>query len=84
MADPTRRALVAANWKMNGSSQFATEFAHAWSAQAKATDNVDVVFFPPWAYLQLVVSALGPSGVAFGVQNVSPEPSGAFTGECAA
>ena len=77
----SRRALVAANWKMNGTVQAVAEYAAAWP---DAPPDVDMVFCPPWAYLDRFTSALRSGGVRFGVQSTAVEPAGAFTGEHAA
>ncbi len=49
-----------------------------------AEPRIDVVLFPPVAYLSMVVGRLRNSSIAVGAQNVHPERSGAFTGEVAA
>ena len=72
-----RRALVAANWKMNASVAAIGAFARGWQAPSA---DVDVVFCPPLGYLTRLVAALkGP--VQFGVQDIGSEAQGAFTGE---
>ena len=74
-------ALVVANWKMNGSAAFVDAFAAGWQAPPR---TVDAVICPPLAYLQRLAQAMAGCNVRFGVQNVAPEPAGAFTGEHAA
>lgn len=76
-----RRPLVAANWKMNGTAQAVADYAAAWP---DTPPGIDVVFCPPWAYLDRLVSALHGRGVQFGVQTTAVESAGAFTGEHAA
>ena len=66
---------------MNGTAQAVADYAAAWPA---APSDLDVVFCPPWPYLDRLVSALRGSGVRFGVQTTAVEPAGAFTGEHAA
>ena len=46
--------------------------------------QIDVVVFPPIAYLSWVVERLRGSEIAVGAQNVHPELAGAYTGEVAA
>ena len=66
---------------MNGTAQAVADYAAAWP---DPPPGIDVVFCPPWAYLDRLVSALRSGGVRFGVQTTAVEPAGAFTGEHAA
>jgi len=77
-----RRALVAGNWKMNGSRQMAGELVSAISAGAPGV--VDVALFPPFPYLTTVSGMLQGTAVVVGAQDVSEHAPGAFTGEVAA
>ena len=45
--------------------------------------GVDVLLFPPVAYLMLLRNALGDAPVGVGAQNLHPEIEGAYTGEVA-
>lgn len=72
-----RRALVAANWKMNASVAAIDAFVRAWQ---RPWGDVDVVFCPPFGYLERLVAAF-TGDVQFGVQDVGAEANGAFTGE---
>ena len=72
-----RRALVAANWKMNASVAAIGAFVRAWQ---QPSSDVDVVFCPPFGYVDRLVAAF-PGGVQFGVQDVGAQADGAFTGE---
>ena len=74
-----RRALVAANWKMHGSY----ELVRSFTQRVELSEDVDVVVFPPAVYLQ-ELAACAPSQMMCGVQDVSPAPQGAHTGEIAA
>jgi triosephosphate isomerase len=78
-----RRALVAGNWKMNGSSAFAAklipELTRTWSP-----DGPEMAVFPPAPYVREVRELIGTAGIAVGLQNVHAEATGAFTGEVAA
>lgn len=76
-----RRPFVAANWKMNGTVQAVADYAAAWP---DPPPGIDVVFCPPWAYLDRLATALRGRGVRFGVQTTAVESAGAFTGEHAA
>jgi len=78
-----RKRLVAANWKLNGSRQFAVELldtllAAGWPA------TVDLAIFPPLPYLTQLIERYRDSGLRFGAQDVSPHQHGAYTGEVSA
>lgn len=66
---------------MNGTAQAVADYAAAWP---DTPPGIDVVFCPPWAYLDRLASALQGRGVRFGVQTTAVESAGAFTGEHAA
>lgn len=68
---------------MHGDGAFAAAFAESLRAAAPA-QGVEVVLFPPVAYLQLLRQALAGTAVGVGAQNLHPEAEGAFTGEVAA
>ncbi len=78
MRDP----LVAANWKMNGSSadneRWLREFA------AAPPPRCEVVVCPPFVYLPQVVAGLAGGRAAAGAQNLAATAPGAYTGEGAA
>lgn len=76
-----RTPLVAANWKMNGSREFAEKF---FAGLDLGGATAEVVICPPFPYLPLVGEKLKGLGVALGAQNLSREASGAFTGEVSA
>ncbi|SDZ98779.1 triose-phosphate isomerase [Microbulbifer marinus] len=75
-----RTPLVAANWKMNGSREFAEQFFTALDVKGA---GCTVVICPPYPYLPLVAEKAGDD-IAVGAQNLSQEASGAFTGEVSA
>jgi triosephosphate isomerase len=66
---------------MNGTAQAVADYAAAWP---DTPPGVDVVFCPPWAYLDRLASALHGRGIRFGVQTTALKPHGAYTGEHAA
>ncbi|MFA0810945.1 triose-phosphate isomerase [Microbulbifer epialgicus] len=77
-----RKPLVAANWKMNGSREFAERFFTDLNLEGVTSG---VVVCPPFPYLSLVAQeAEEKGGFAVGGQDLSQEPSGAFTGEISA
>ncbi len=76
-----RRRLVAANWKMNGSTQANA----AWVAEFRpAQVRCQGVVCPPFVYLTSLRAALQGSAIELGAQNLCEQPPGAFTGEVAA
>ncbi|MBY6186303.1 triose-phosphate isomerase [Marinobacter hydrocarbonoclasticus] len=81
-----RRPMVAANWKMDGSQQLATELFDKF--QQLKDDSVEVVLCPPSIYLDSVQKlheanreALSDCLVRLGGQNLSHHEFGAYTGE---
>jgi triosephosphate isomerase len=77
-----RRLVVAANWKMHGST---TSIARLLDAlKPLRLRNVDVIVFPPTSYVAMAVSAMKGTAVAVGAQNVHFESEGAYTGEVSA
>jgi len=84
--NPSRRPLVAGNWKMNAGGgdgcTLAVTLAKAVRKQ-KLADAVDIVVAPPYTAIAAVVHDLkqAKSEISVAAQNVHPEPKGAFTGE---
>jgi triosephosphate isomerase len=77
-----RRRVVAANWKMHGST--ATIGRLLKELLPLRVPQIDVVLLPPIAYLSYVVAHLRGSSIRVGAQNVHPDPEGAYTGEVSA
>jgi len=79
-----RRAIVAANWKMNGSLSLIKEMVSGLSNVVLA-ENVDVVVCPSFPFLSaFALNAENESlqqSIHLGAQNVSEHKSGAYTGE---
>lgn len=79
-----RVGLVVGNWKMNGrlaaNAKLLARLANEWSGAAPRSLAVCV----PAPYLAQTQAALEGSAVAWGVQDVSEHPAGAYTGEVAA
>jgi len=74
-----RQSIVAGNWKMNGTKQFAEQMSQQINMHAKTLNNVEVVLSPSSVYLSLVQDNASSYSVA--AQNVHYEEAGAFTGE---
>ena len=84
MSDPSRRKLVAGNWKMNTTRARAIALAQSVAQIVPSTASpVDVLLCPPFPYLCDVAAALEGSAVQLGAQDVYYEAPGAFTGEVA-
>lgn len=76
----TRKPLVAANWKMNGSLAANAVWAEAFAPRA-ASLACDVALFAPHVYLPQMAGLLAGSPVALGGQDLDEHASGAYTGE---
>lgn len=80
-----RRNIVAANWKMNGSTDLVGALVGGVKEGLSGLDNdVEVVIIPPSLYLRDVQRAGAGSALKLGVQNVARWDGGAYTGEVAA
>jgi triosephosphate isomerase len=79
-----RKRLLAGNWKMHGSLASNAELLDVLKAANLVTDKTDVAVFAPFPYLSQVQQLMRGTGVAWGAQNVSEHPGGAFTGEVSA
>ncbi|MGE0080299.1 MAG: triose-phosphate isomerase [Thiohalomonadaceae bacterium] len=79
-----RRPLVAGNWKMNGSKASIETLLGGIKAGIAGVEKAEVAVCPPFVYIPQVAEALRGTRIALGAQNVSNEPSGAFTGEVSA
>jgi len=79
-----RRKIVVANWKMHGNLATNQQLLEAYIEKLKGLDNVDVVVCVPYPYLAQAQSLLCKTSMAWGAQNLSKDPVGAFTGEVSA
>lgn len=78
-----RRKIVAGNWKLHGSRQFATELVEQVVA-GLPLEGVELVILPPLPYLGDLVEDFEGAALAFGSQDVSSNEKGAYTGEVSA
>lgn len=78
--DTARRPLIAGNWKMNTSLDSARSLVDGVASAAASHAAVDVIVFPPTAFLQSVAT-VAAGRIAVGAQNLHDQPKGAFTGE---
>jgi len=84
MADPTRRPLVAGNWKMNGLRVSAVELGKIRAGAGDLLTKVDLMICPPATLIMTFVQAAAGSKIEIGGQDCHAEPSGAFTGDISA
>lgn len=77
-----RRPVFAANWKLNIGPSVAREYMAAFLAACEPRPDRSLAFFPPALTLAAMRDLLSPRpDVLLGVQNISVEEKGAFTGE---
>lgn len=78
------RKLVVANWKMHGNLASNQQLLEAYIEKLTPLKNTDVVVCVPYPYLAQAQSILQNTTIAWGAQNLSKDPVGAFTGEVSA
>jgi triosephosphate isomerase len=77
-----RKKIVAGNWKMNLKYQDAiTLTTEIVQMKAATSEEVELILFPAFPYLQAVKKQLGNVDIKVGAQNVNAEQRGAYTGE---
>mgnify|MGYP000918989166 CR=1 FL=1 len=76
-----RTPVVAANWKMHKTQAEAQQFLADFVPRAQAITGVEMVICPPFTALAAAAEGLKGTGIGLGAQNMSDQPSGAFTGE---
>jgi len=77
-----RRKIVAGNWKLHGTRDFANRLVGEVAVEQPV--GVDVVILPPLPYLGELIDRFRDSRVRFGAQDVSSNEKGAYTGEVSA
>jgi triosephosphate isomerase len=80
---PKIKALVAGNWKMNGTGKQLGELRKLVTAVNRKKPSADVMICPP-ATLLPRMAALKPKGVALGGQDCHANVEGAHTGDISA
>ena len=81
---PTRKKLIAANWKMYKTPDQTREFFQHFLPLVSGHTRDEIVICPPDVDLAAAVEAAKGSNVAVGAQNVHWKAEGAFTGEVSA
>jgi triosephosphate isomerase len=83
--DEPRRPFMAGNWKMNLNHYEANALVQklAFSLSEKELTAVEVAVLPPFTDLRSVQTAVDGDKwlIGYGAQDISPHPSGAYTGE---
>jgi triosephosphate isomerase len=77
----SRKALIAANWKMYKTPAEAKAFVEAFLPLVAGHTRDEIALFPSPVLLPTVIAAAKGSNVAIGAQNIHFAPEGAFTGE---
>ena len=77
-----RRKIVAGNWKLHGTRDFATRLVGEIAATSVA--GVELVVLPPLPYLGDLIEDFEGTPLQFGAQDVSSNQEGAYTGEVSA
>ena len=80
---PKIKALVAGNWKMNGTGKQLAELRKLMTAVGRRKPKADIMICPP-ATLLSRMAALKPKGVALGGQDCHANIAGAHTGDISA
>ncbi len=79
-----RRAIIAANWKMNGNLSLVKDMIDGMQ-ELQLNDNVQVVICPSFPYLAAFANFAQTENlqksIQLGCQNVNENQSGAYTGE---
>src|SRR5439155_6546404 len=80
-----RRPLMAGNWKMNLNHLEAIALTQklAFSLTEKQLSDVEVVVLPPFTDIRSVQTLIDGDNLllGYGAQDLSPHPSGAYTGD---
>ena len=77
----SRKALIAANWKMYKTPAEAMAFVEAFLPLVAGHDRDEIALFPSPVLLPTVIAAVKGSNVAAGAQNIHFAEEGAYTGE---
>src|SRR5439155_18952685 len=81
---PSRRPLVAGNWKMHGLKASVAQFEGILRGCTRVRGDVDLMICPPATLIAAFAAATRGSRVAIGGQDCHAEPSGAHTGDVSA
>jgi triosephosphate isomerase len=79
-----RKKLIAANWKMNKTSDETRVFFREFLPLVADQTRDEIAVFPPYTSVDAAIAATRGSNIAIGVQNVHWKMEGAYTGEISA
>jgi triosephosphate isomerase len=79
--NPTRRPLIAGNWKMHFGGSEGIRLADTIVKLTASVPHVDLIIAPPFTALAACAHECAESRIEIAAQNVYPKDSGAFTGE---
>ena len=79
-----RRKLVAGNWKMHGALTSNAQLLQSVLTGTGSSSAAEIAVCVPFPYLAQARSLLDGTNIAWGAQNLSEQPQGAFTGEVSA
>lgn len=77
----SRKALIAANWKMYKTPAEATDFVKSFLPMVAGHTRDEIALFPSPVLLPAVAAACHASNVSVGAQNIYFAEEGAYTGE---
>jgi triosephosphate isomerase len=75
------KILIAGNWKMNKTEVEALSLVRVLMQRQESFPNVEVLICPPYTSLSQLHKLLVASPIMLGVQNISHQLDGAYTGE---
>src|SRR3984893_3563577 len=81
---PSRRALVAGNWKMHGLKASVVQLESILRGCGRVRADVELMVCPPATLIAAFADAARGSRVGIGGQDSHAEPSGAYTGDISA
>jgi triosephosphate isomerase len=76
-----RTPIIAGNWKMNKTEAEALSLVRVLMQWVRSYSDVEVLICPPFTSLSTLYKLLVSSPIQLGAQNISDQPSGAYTGE---
>lgn len=79
-----RRPLIAGNWKMNGTKESVATLLSGLKQNCERVEVAELAVLAPFVFLGEVERELVRSQIAWGVQDLSHEKNGAFTGDISA
>ncbi len=79
-----RTPIIAGNWKMNKTESEALALVRILMQWVREYQNVSILICPPFTSLSQLSKLLVSSPIQLGAQNISDQPSGAYTGEISA